>query len=389
MKTARKIIRRILMIILGIFIAFVLFVVFCTVYSKYIYSKSQSNKTSETEAETKEITATDLITFNLTDTLEPVVLDTYWDSAYGKTYIYDNDYLDMVLDYDSVTREQLYAAIEENDDINEQFKGLLREYIDLVLDKYPDVDFRPLYENIKTLQIIEGDDELLLNSLSFDSYGCYRQDENAIYVKENFEFEKGTWAYQVIMHEISHCARSCWLNDGDVIIRAYSLDYSCTILEEALNSLFTVKIFDYEELDIAYQLQSNYNQVMIDCMDNYDYDDYMQHSLSYYLSKLDEFNGNINLAWGMIQLMEVQYNDYHDDTYELEQENYYLLYDYVADMYYRTHITDDMTYEEKTQVADDLIEKIMFDVPEEYHIDTEEFYRYLDEYVGVSGNDVD
>ncbi len=349
-------------------------------YESYVYRRDHASSTTETES--KVTTAEDVITFSLTDSDEPLTLDTYQEatSYNNRTIIYDNDYLYLVLDYDTVSREQLYAVIDGNSNISDQYKALIREYVDLVLAKYPDAELRPLYENLKTLKVVEGDNALLMASLSTDSYGCYRRDENTIYVKENFTYEPHTWAYQVVMHELSHCARTCWLNDDTVRIQISSTDYSCEILEEALNSLFAVHIFDYEELDIAYQLQSNMTQVMIDCMDNYDYDDFLKHSSSYYLSKLDEFNGNTNYAWSMMQLMEVQYNDYHDDSYELEQENYYLLYDYIAGMYYRTHITEGMTDAEKTAVAAELIEKIMYDVPEEYHIDTEEFYRALENY---------
>ncbi|MCD8196073.1 MAG: hypothetical protein LUE24_02690 [Lachnospiraceae bacterium] len=88
----------------------------------------------------------------------------------------------------------------------------------------------------------------------------------------------------------------------------------------------------------------------------------------------------------MLRLMEVQYNDYHDDSYELEQENYYPLYDYIADMYYRVHISEGMSETECEQAASDLIEKITYDVPEEYHLDTEEFYRYLEQF--IVGNNI-
>lgn len=63
----------------------------------------------------------------------------------------------------------------------------------------------------------------------------------------------------------------------------------------------------------------------------------------------------------MIRLMEVQYNDYHDDEYELEQGNYYPLYDYVAGMYYRVRVTDGMSEAEKDAVVEEQPGKVLFE----------------------------
>ena len=48
-------------------------------------------------------------------------------------------------------------------------------------------------------------------------------------------------------------------------------------------------------------------------MDNYDMGDYVRHSSSYFVEKLDEFTGHTNYAACMLKLMEAQYDDYHDD----------------------------------------------------------------------------
>ena len=40
-------------------------------------------------------------------------------------------------------------------------------------------------------------------------------------------------------------------------------------------------------------------------MDNYKISDYMNHSLGYFVKKLDEYNGDNNYAATILQLMEV------------------------------------------------------------------------------------
>ena len=58
-------------------------------------------------------------------------------------------------------------------------------------------------------------------------------------------------------------------------------------------------------------------------------------------------------------------------------------------MYYRKYLTSKMSYEEAKLVTDNLLDKILYDVPEEYNIDINYFYSYLDDYckeIGISKN---
>lgn len=39
-----------------------------------------------------------------------------------------------------------------------------------------------------------------------------------------------------------------------------------------------------------------------------------------------------------------------------------------------------MTYEEARNVMDKLLDELLFDVPEEYHVDKNHFYEYFEQY---------
>lgn len=366
-----------------------------TLYSVY-QSKKNAEEFRKRHEVTSEYTSDDINNYVSTDNNqneEPtdLVVDTYLDSDLLKyLYIYDNDYLDKALDYDNVSIDQVKDEIKNNSKIPDKFKKLMYEYCDALVEKYPDIELRIFYENIKTLEVTEcTKKEMVMASLSIDAYGCYVRTENKIYVLEDEEFKKGTWAYQVIFHELSHCLRiGNWNKNGYKIkVQAEGQNFSNLITSEVLNSLFTVSLFDYDEKDIAYQLQSNYNKVMIECMDNYNVEDYVKHSVSYYAQKLDETNNEKNNATVILNLMQMQYDDFHDDSIKLNQEEYYPIYDYIAKMYYRKNINPNMSYSEATKVTDELLEKIMFDVPEEYEIDTNHFYDYLNEYCNSIGID--
>lgn len=320
---------------------------------------------------------------------EDLIVDTYLESDRLKyLFIYDMDYLDKALNYDNVCLEDFNNVINSNNKISEKFKKILYKYCENVTTKYPDIELRVLYENLKTLEVVECDErELLKKTLSIDSSGCYIRTENKIYVPKDYEYKEGTWDYQVIFHEISHCLRTAvWEKDEtEIKVQVEGQNFYNTITSEALNSLFTVSLFDYEEKDIAYQLQSNYHKIMIDSMDNYSLSDYVNHSLSYYAKKLDEFNEDENYATVILTLIQVQYDDYHSNSINVVPSGYYPIYEYISDMYYKKNINPEMTYQEAIQVTEELISKILFDVPEEYNIDTNYFYKYLDEYCSKIG----
>lgn len=322
---------------------------------------------------------------------EDLVVDTYRESdRLNYLYIYDMDYIDLAFEHKDITLEMLYQEINNNSSISSKFKGLLYEYCDSLVNNYPDVELRVLYENLKSLEVVECDEyELSRHTLSMTASGCYVKDENKIYVLEDKEYEKGTWDYQVIFHELSHCLRNGTYDiDGkDVRITEVGQGFYNTITMESLNSLFAVSLFDYDENDIAYQLQSNYHKVILDCIDNYDLSDYVNHSLSYYAKQLDEFNGDDNYATVILELIQMQYDDFHSEKFEAEQYGYYPIYDYITDMYFNKYISSDMSYDQAKELTDNLVETIMFDVPEEYNIDTNHFYENLDEYcnsIGIS-----
>lgn len=312
-------------------------------------------------------------------------IDTYLQSdMLHYSYIYDMDYIGLVYDEMDISLEELNNVVDSNSNIPDSFKILIKEYCSQLCKNYTNIELRPFYENLKTLKVIEcNQNELLLHTLSPTSSGCYVRSENVIYVPEKYTYQKGTWDYQVIFHELTHCARTQSKNiDGvDVKIQFQGLNYSNTVSEEALNSLLAVSILGYEEKDVAYQLQSNYHMVMLECLNNYDLSDYMNHSLTYFVSKLDEHNNEQGQAVIVLELIEMQYDDFHRQDIEISQEQFYRVYDYISKMYYDKYLYDGMPYDEMKAVCDELIGKITYDVPSEYNIDINHFYNYFDYYV--------
>ncbi len=322
-----------------------------------------------------------------------VVDDVYKSDLFNYIYVYDLSYLDEALGNkkSDVTATEIKQMISNNNEISAKYKELLYTFTDNLVREYPDVDLRVFYENLKTLAVVECDkNELMINSLSADSSGCYRKDRNKIYVLKDYVYEPGTWDYQVIMHEFSHVLKSGnWdINDKNVVVSFESVSTNGEIIGEALNSIFAVRMYDKDEQDIAYQLQSNYLQLILENMDNYKLDDFINKSFTYFESKLNECNNNDD-AVKIMTLIKAQYTDYHDDSIEIEQKEFYPIYDYIANMVYRNNLYADMSYDEAKNVCDYMISRMTFDVPTEYNIDIEHIYQHFNEYctsLGISNS---
>ena len=317
---------------------------------------------------------------------EAFELDTYIDNRdmTHRLYIYDMDYIEKAISFEKKSLQDFENVIGQNPKIPDKFKPLMEKYCKSVFEKYPDVELRPFYQNLQSLEVVEcTEDELLKISWDIYSCGCYVKSENKIYVLKDKEYKEGTWDYQVIFHELSQCLRDSQYTDEDgnkVYIQFAGLNYYDIPNGEALNSLFAVSLFDYEENDIAYQMQSNAHKIMIECMDNYSLDDYVNHSLGYYAKQLDEYNQDDNYATTILMLMDEQYHDYYDEKTAENPEKYYPIYDYISNIYLGKHLNAGMSLEKARGIMDEMLKKLLFDVPEEYHIDRDHFYKYLEKY---------
>ena len=126
--------------------------------------------------------------------------------------------------------------------------------------------------------------------------------------------------------------------------------FDVTLCDETLNTIFAVSLLGYEEPDLAYQLQSNLVDILIRSMDNYQISDYINHSQSYFIRKLDEYIGRENYAADMIRLLQAQRDDFLDDAYKDPQSHYYPLYDFVSDVFYQSRLRQGMSFAEAQSV---------------------------------------
>lgn len=302
----------------------------------------------------------------------------------GYRYIFDAADLHLMLEDYPATPEDCMEALRKNKNIDAPFRPIVEDFIHRFAERYPDADLTILCHNLKTLGVKEVSRETYLEkSRSPDSYGCYVHDENCVYlpVGNTYEEDKRDFSFQVLLHELCHAAReSCERRGSIKYTLSFLTDRNNSMLQESMNSLFSCSLLNYEERDMTYQVPSNYLLIMLECMDNYELSDYINHSDKYFLRRLDEYTGHTNYAQQIWDLISLQREDWKKEDVDYSSETYLPIYKFLCDMYYPLHITEDMTKEERNAVAAELTEKAFYDAPTDYKIDTVFFYVYANEY---------
>lgn len=297
------------------------------------------------------------------------------------TIIYDSAGLDSVFNNTKgdVTYDDIREAIN-NLEMPEQYKDIYITLANNLERQYPGMDLRIWLNNLNSLNIVELTNEELKTKYNVE-YGAYDKITNTIYLQSDYEYIPGSEEYQIIVHEFCHPIKTSQFTIGttDYITR-FSTDYdNYFIINEAMNSILALRSYDQEETRIAYTLPSHMIEIMIECMDNYSIEDYVNEDLSYFIEKLNETNGD-NLAIEMLNLIELHTEDTKDNDIHFSQEQFYDLYDYIARMYYNKYITPNMSSEEIEEVKNQLVTRLITDIPETCEVDTNHFNDFLIEY---------
>lgn len=308
-----------------------------------------------------------------------------------KIFAFDSAGLDQVFGNkkEDVTYDDIRSAISRLD-VPDEFKETFTELANNLEKQYPDLDLRIWNENLKTLQYEELSDEEM--SKKGPKLGCYVKSENKIYVLKDHEYEYEGDEKLILTHEMGHTIR-------DATFEKDGVEYVCTftndvddynIVNETLTSILSLRSYDKESARMGYSFQSHMVEIMLECMDNYTLADYIGEDVNYFIKKLNETNGD-NEAVRMLCLMQLNRDDIEQDDIHYEQSQYYDLYDYVARMYYRKHLSAGMSSEEITAVKDQLVSRIVTDVPEEStrEFDKAHFDDYLVQYCSENGIEYD
>lgn len=306
--------------------------------------------------------------------------DYYYNSLLKHLTIYDTKYIDIVLP-NQVALDDLIESIENNENIDGNYKDLFFEYCNDLVDKYPDAELRILNHNLKTIRILDKEDGKLDSPngmMSCDAY--YNMAKNELHVEKDQIGEGNPWGRQVLYHELSHALRECEFDYKDLTIdiefnNVSNADYG-EIAEEAIDTLFSVSLIDPKGTNRAYQTESNYFAIMVDCID-YDLEDYTRRPLSSFVDQLLDYSGELDVE-SALDAIDKQYRTArfsNDEEYSGNTHDYDSIIDLLCHLYFNKYIYEEMTFTESYEAADKL--KKMIELNTVRAVDTDKIYTNL------------
>ena len=301
--------------------------------------------------------------------------------------IYDANYLDLYFKKKKVTLKTLLFSIDNNKNLSDRYKNILKDYCTSFVSKYPDAQIIILNENLKTLNIIEEDAKRIENRVRTTADGYYDAANNRIYIVKGLNYNKQDDLY-VLYHELSHMCRTFFRNDDSCFFRyvfknsfyfndnVYIINHFnyLNIIEESLNDLFACSLFNYKGV-YSYQLFANYLSVLID-NSSYNLEDYINHGITYLVKTLDKEHGDYNATY-IFHLMAVQFINSINKSLKVSPKEFYPIYEYISDFYYKDKINSKTTYKQAQRHTKKLVKKISKNI-KIFNVDY--FYVYLDKY---------
>ncbi|WP_031547548.1 hypothetical protein [Oribacterium sp. FC2011] len=276
-----------------------------------------------------------------------------------------------IFGYPKPTEQELYAVLESNNNISSKYKEFIRDFIHKFLTLYPETDFSVFKHNLETLVVDElTEREIQMKAMSFGTVACYLNNENTICVRQDNEaMDTTTNDYVVLTHELMHACRICRskdINGKQVNVKFYDDSDMGLYEDEALITQFAYEMQGLGNKSIYYTFQTNIYRQMLDGMD-YDGADYMNHSVNYFIEKLQEKFDKTGVeipAYHFVNLVDayatIHYKDYDEPAYNSFED----MFKAITVNYTTTHLTPDMTYEETEKEWNAFWDDIYFHVAE-------------------------
>ena len=303
------------------------------------------------------------------------------DEAFDSAQIFSSEGLDQMLDYsrEDITYDDIRDDIDKLD-MPDKCKEIYKTLAENLERQYPDMDLRIWDINLQTMKYEEVGANII-EAMGIHS-AIYLIGGNKIQIQEGFDYQPGTLEYQILVHEFCHPIRAASFDVGETscFCEFDGLGEDYDSIDEAMNSILALRSYDPDDALIGYTVISHMIEVILECMDNYTLQDYVEHDVYYFASKLDEMNGDGN-AIEMLNLMQLCWEDIKDDEVTFPVEYYYGLYDYIARMYYDKYLSSDMSADQVQSVEDELIGKLGAELTGERAQQLENAHAHFDDYL--------
>lgn len=282
----------------------------------------------------------------------------------SKLFVSDSKVYEEIFGFSKPTKDELLEELNNNNNLDAEYKEILTEYINNWLTLWPDSDLSALKNNLSTLQINKiTSDQMVIEGGSDSVNACYNVDRNTIYINENSNYQnKNSVDYLILIHEIIHASRNSYFYKDDQRIEvSFTPDPNLSLFtDEAL-----VNNFAYQLTNVpydSYSLQTNYYKMIIDAI-GYDGNDYMNHSYNYLFDKMDNYMGDDEYAYHISSLIGFQGMIHYNQSRAITSyDNFIEIYDYMVKLYCKKNLQDDLSYYEALEKFDDFWSQISYNL---------------------------
>ena len=228
--------------------------------------------------------------------------------SYNYSCFDDTKELNQYLGNNSVSEEELIAAINNNPNLSDYIKDCAIKLAKHIKENYPNTDNRIFYDNIKTLRIEELED----NEDNKNIAGCYNSKTNTIGLKSEY-FNSN----DVILHELNH-AYHCWSttfeneNMKTCVIRSESKGHC---LGEAMTEKIILAIEDNKLTPRINEQILNYLLTFVE----YNYYDYEQGGITRLYNTLEEKYPGIDIDYIFNSIDAIHETELIDSNFRIEE----------------------------------------------------------------------
>lgn len=291
--------------------------------------------------------------------------------------LFNNKYFSNFFGVDNYSLDEVINAMESNKNISSKFKEYMKNYITIMYNYYPNLDWRVFTTNIKTLKI-----ELLPSNsydlTSINSEAFYDYQQNLMSLQENFDF-KDESGRLVINHELGHLFNTLYLKTKKYEIHYYFKDNGEGVyVLEALDVIFTTAPFentysDKRKENLGYPLITNEMRVIIDSLNQIEGAEY---SIEKFVSgNVYDLEDSLKAAMPndihpqiILSTIDYQWYDYSYDSIQIGDKDYSDLFKYITRLYIKANLTNESNYSEIEEHKEKLIERLKVGIKDNRYV---------------------
>lgn len=259
----------------------------------------------------------------------------------GLIWIYDDNHMKMVKDNDEFreyvdnaypTFKDVRKTLEKNENINGIYEELLREYIDELEEKNPDIDLVCFNYNLERLTVKCRTKEQIQEEAENNTLAFFNIEDCSIVVPEDItdkEHLKSTfWHEATHMIQVAQCEKDGKIirkdctaiisNGAEELLKEGGSNVIGIAYQEGMDKKLVNSIYDNPEL-LYVSVYDYYNDI-VDLFyrtSDISINDMLENDVRYVINELEE-NG-IEDAKYIIELMDIDYNSYmHSEEVTLE-----------------------------------------------------------------------